>query len=149
VLELDDGTCIAESVAICRYLEEQQPQPPLMGVDVRDRAIVEMWQRRMELELFRYVGDTFAHSAEFFKTRVTQVPAYAEVARQLAQKQLAWLDQVLADRPFVAGDCYTIADITALVAIDLGTPSVFSIQADQKHLARWYETVANRPSAKA
>ena len=149
VLELDDGTCIAESVAICRYFEEIHPEPPLMGTDARDRALVEMWNRRMELDLFRWVGDTFAHTAEFFRNRIRQVPAYAETTRERALGQLGWLDGVFADRPFAAGERFTIADITALVAIELGTPSVFRIAPGQKHLARWYEQVASRPSAKA
>lgn len=150
VLELDDGTCLPESVAICRYFEETHPEPPLMGVDTRDRARVEMWNRRMELELFRHVADFFRNTGEFFKTRITQVPAVGDVARALAAKRLVWLDDSLADgRPFIAGDRYTIADITALVAIQLGTPSVFGITPDQPHLTRWYEVAAARPSAQA
>ena len=150
VLELDDGTCLPESVAICRYFEETHPEPPLMGVDTCDRARVEMWNRRMELDLFRNVGDFFRNTGEFFKTRITQVPAVGDVTRALAAKRLAWLDDSLADgRPFIAGDRYTIADITALVAIQLGTPSVFEIAPEQRHLARWYEAVAARPSAQA
>lgn len=149
VLELDDGTCISESVAICRYFEDTHPDPPLMGVDARDRAIVEMWNRRMELELFRHVGDVFQNSVEFFKTRVNQIPAVAEEARRLAHERLAWLEESLADRPFIAGDRFTIADITALISIDLGTPSVFQITPEQKNLTRWHAAVSGRPSVKA
>ncbi len=149
VLELDDGTCISESVAICRYFEELHPNPPLMGVDGRDRAIVEMWQRRMEFELLQAIANSFRHRHEFFKGRIAQVPEYAEVSRQHAEKSLAWLDEVLADRPFVAGERYTIADITALVAVDFGRVSKLRIQPEQKNLTRWYEAVSSRPSAKA
>jgi glutathione S-transferase len=149
VLELDDGTCISESVAICRYFEELYPNPPLMGVDARDRAIVEMWQRRMEFELLQSIANSFRHRHEFFKGRIAQVPEYAEVSRQNAEKSLAWLDEALADRPFVAGERYTIADITALVAIDFGRVSKIRIQPEQKNLTRWYEAVSSRPSAKA
>lgn len=149
VLELDDGTCIAESVAICRYFEELHPNPPLMGVDACDRAIVEMWQRRMEFELLQTIANSFRHRHEFFKGRIAQVPEYAEVSRQNAEKSLAWLDEVLADRPFVAGERYTIADITALVAVDFGRVSKLRIQPEQKNLTRWYEAVSSRPSAKA
>ena len=74
VLELDDGTCIAESVAICRYFEETQPNPPLLGTDAKDRALVEMWQRRMELELFRNVTGCFQNTHAFFKGHIPQVP---------------------------------------------------------------------------
>ena len=104
MLELDDGTCIAESVAICRYFEETHPNPPLMGGDATDRAVVEMWQRRVELEVFRNVTATFQNTHDFFKGRIEQVPAYGEVARKAARARLAWLDAELANRPFVAGD---------------------------------------------
>ena len=85
VLELDDGTCIAESVAICRYFEETQPKPPLLGTDAKDRALVEMWQRRMELELFRHVTGSFQNTHDFFKGRIEQVPEYGEVCRKRAR----------------------------------------------------------------
>lgn len=149
VLELDDGTQIAESVAICRYFEELHPEPPLLGTDARDRALVEMWQRRMELELFRYVTGCFQNTHDFFKGRIEQVPAYGEVCRKTARARLAWLDGELANRPFVAGDRYTIADVTALVALDFGRVVDVRVAPEQKHLLRWYETVSSRPSAKA
>jgi glutathione S-transferase len=149
MLELDDGTCIAESVAICRYFERLHPDPPLMGGDARDEALVEMWQRRMELELFRYVTGCFQNTHEFFKGRIEQVPAYGEVCRKAARHRLAWLDRELAGRPFVAGARYTIADITALAALDFGRVCDIRIAPEQKHLARWHESVSARPSAKA
>jgi glutathione S-transferase len=149
VLELDDGTCIAESVAICRYFEEIQPQPPLLGTDAKDRAWVEMWQRRMELELFRYVTGCFQNTHKFFAGRIPQVPEYGEVCRNAARARLAWLDAELAGRTFVAGERYTIADITALCAIDFGRVSDIRIAPEQKHLARWHEAVSSRPSARA
>lgn len=149
VLELDDGTCIAETVAICRYFEELHPQPPLMGVDAKDKAIVEMWQRRMELELLIPIADAFRQRHEFFKGRILQVPEYAEAQKKNAESTLAWLDQDLGDRPFIAGDRYTIADITALCAIDFGRVSKIKIAPDQNNLTRWYEAVSSRPSVKA
>jgi glutathione S-transferase len=149
VLELDDGTCIAESVAICRYFEETHPDPPLMGVDARDRAIVEMWNRRMEIELMRSITETFRNTHEFFKGRIEQVPAYADVCRRRAAAHLTWLDEEFSNRAFVAGERYSIADITALVAIDFGRVCDIRIAPDQKNLTRWYDAVAARPSAKA
>jgi glutathione S-transferase len=149
MLELDDGTCIAESVAICRYFEETHPEPPLMGVGPKDRALVEMWQRRVELELFRAVTTAFQNTHDFFKGRIEQVPAYGEVARKTGRARLAWLDAELASRPFVAGDRYTIADITLLVAIDFGRVVDMRIDPAQKNLQRWHESVSARPSAKA
>ncbi len=149
VLELDDGTHLAESVAICRYFEELHPQPSLMGVDAKDKAVVEMWQRRIELGLFLPTADAFRQRHEFFKGRILQVPEYAEVQKKNVESFLAWLDGALADRPFIAGERYTIADITALCAVDFGRVSKIKIAPEQKNLARWYEAVASRPSAKA
>ena len=149
VLELDDGTCVAESVAICRYFEEAQPEPPLLGTDARDRALVEMWQRRMEFEVALPIMQCFRNTHDFFKGRIEQVAEYGEVCRRSAGKRLAWLDGELAGREFVAGDRFTIADITALVGIDFGRITKIGIQPDQKHLQRWHEAVSSRPSAKA
>ena len=149
VLELDDGTTIAESVAICRYFEELQPDPPLMGTDAKDRAVVEMWQRRMEFELFLPITQVFRNGHAFFKGRIPQVPAYGEVCRKHAEQRLEWLDGVLADRPFVAGERYTVADITALCAIDFGRVSNIRVTPEQPNLARWHAVVSSRPSAKA
>ena len=149
MLELDDGTCIAETVAICRYFEAKQPNPPLMGTDAKDQAVVEMWQRRMELELFRHVTGCFQNTHDFFKGRIEQIPAFGEVCRKTARARLAWLDGDLANRPFIAGDRYTIADITALCALDFGRVVEIRIAPEQKNLLRWYESVSSRPSAKA
>lgn len=150
VLELDDGRCLSESVAICRYLEGVKPEPALMGVDPEDTAMIEMWNRRLELELFlNGVGAYFRNTAAFFAEKYVQSPEAAAEAKRKATEQLAWLDSVLADRPFVAGSRFSIADITALVAVDLGTPSVFEVAPEQKHLARWHGAVSSRPSAGA
>ncbi len=149
VLELDDGTCIAESVAICRYFEELHPEPPLFGVGAKDRAIVEMWNRRIEFTLFIPIADSFRQRHEFFKGRIRQCPEYAEIQRQNAEDSLKWLETELANRRFIAGDKLTIADITAMVAVDFGRISKIAIQPDQKNLARWHAEVSARPSAKA
>jgi glutathione S-transferase len=149
ILELDDGTIVAESVAICRYFEETNPNPPLMGTDARDRALVEMWQRRMELGLLSNTTGCFRNTHAFFKGRIPQVPEYGAVCKEAAAKQFTWLDGELAKTRFVAGDRYTIADITALVAIDFGKVSDIRLQPEQKNLARWYQEVSTRPSAKA
>jgi glutathione S-transferase len=149
VLELDDGTCIAESVAICRYFEGLHPEPPLMGVDVKDRAIVEMWNRRMEFAVLQPIADAFRQRHEFFKGRIRQCPDYAELQKQNAEDSLKWLDTELASRKFIAGDRYTIADITAMIAIDFGRVSKIGIQPEHKNLERWHAEVSARPSAKA
>jgi glutathione S-transferase len=149
VLELDDGTCIAESVAICRYFEETQPQPPLMGTGARERALVEMWQRRMEHEIFIPITQVFRNSHPFFKGRIPQVPEYGEACRKAAEARLRWLDEVLGEHQFIAGDRYTIADITAQCGIDFGRVSDIRIAPEQKNLARWHAAVSARPSARA
>ena len=149
VLELDDGTCLAESIAICRYFEAKQPEPPLFGIDGRDRALVEMWDRRMEAELFRNVAGTFQNTHEFFRGRIEQIPAFGERCRKAARERLAWVDRELAGRTFIAGERYSVADITALCAIDFGRIVDIRIAPEQKHLARWHEAVSARPSAKA
>jgi glutathione S-transferase len=149
VLELDDGTYIAESVAICRYFEETKPEPRLMGVDAKDKAVVEMWNRRMEFEILSMTAGAFRNTSDFFKGRIPQVKEYGEVCKNAAVKRLEWLDTVLADREFIAGPRYTIADITALIGIDFGRTTNIRIQENQKNLARWHEAVSSRPSAKA
>jgi glutathione S-transferase len=149
VLELDDGTLIAESVAICRYFEETHPNPPLMGIDAKDKALVEMWQRRMELEVFGPITQVFRNCHPFFKGRIPQVAEWGEVNRKWAVGRLSWLDNLLNDREFIAGSRYTIADITALCGVDFGKVSDIRIQAEQKNLARWHAAVSSRPSAKA
>ena len=149
VLQLDDGTILAETVAICRYFEETHPETRLMGTDARDKALVEMWQRRMELYLFASVTGAFRNTSDFFKGRIPQVPEYGEVCRQAAEKMFGMIDGFLADSKFIAGERYTIADITALVAIDFARLVKLRIVPEQKNLARWYEAVSSRPSAKA
>jgi len=149
VLELDDGTCISESIAICRYFEEIQPNPPLFGTDARDKAIVEMWQRRMEFEIFIPIAQVFRNTHPFFRGRIPQVPEFGETCRKAALANLQWLDSVLGDREFIAGERFTVADITALCGIDFARVSDIRIQPEQKNLARWYAAVSQRPSAKA
>jgi glutathione S-transferase len=149
VLELDDGTHIAESVAICRYFEEIQPEPALFGVGAKERATIEMWQRRMEFVLLAPIADAFRLQHEFFKGRIRQCPEYAAIRKEDALDSLQWLDTELAGHRFIAGDKFTIADITAMVAVDFGRLSNIRIQPNQSNLARWYQEVAARPSAKA
>jgi glutathione S-transferase len=120
-----------------------------MGVDATDAAFVEMWNRRMELEILSPVAAAFRHTHDFFKGRIKQVPEFGAVSKETALARLAWLDKELAGREFIAGDRYTIADITALVGIDFGRPTNIKIAPDQKNLERWHQAVSARPSAKA
>ena len=150
VLELDDGTCLAESVAICRYLEGLHPEPNLMGRDNREQAEIEMWNRRMELNLFGPVGRAFQHTNELFKGRLQQFPEYGATQRETAHQQLKWLDEQLGARNFIAGSRITIADITALVAVDFGAQMAgLKLDPALKNVARWHQGMSARPSARA
>jgi glutathione S-transferase len=156
VLELDDGARIADVMAICVYFETSQPQPPLMGVGARDRANVAAWQRRVEREGFLAVVEAFRNSTPGFKGRALpgpddyeQIPALAERGRARLGKFFGMMNACLADREFVAGQQYSIADITALVTVDFAGWIKLRIPDDCSHLRRWYDTVAARPSAKA
>jgi len=149
VLELDDGSCIAESVAICRYFEELQPEPALFGVGACERALVEMWNRRIELEIFAPVGHVWSHLSEVAKGRGRRIPEFGDIQKRVAIDRIAWLDEELDDREFVAGDRFSIADITTLCMIDFARTVDIPIQPDQTNLARWYSAVSARPSAKA
>ncbi|HKV53323.1 MAG TPA: glutathione S-transferase [Candidatus Binataceae bacterium] len=149
VLELDDGTHIAESVAICRYFEGLHPEPPLFGAGAKELAVVEMWNRRMEFNILGPTADAFRLQHEFFKGRIRQCPEYAAVQKENALERLQWLDTELANRHFIAGDRFSIADITAMVALDFGRIAGIRIGPDQKNLARWHQEVSSRPSAKA
>jgi glutathione S-transferase len=149
LLELDDGTLIAESIAICRYFESLQPEPPLFGKGAVEIAKVEMWNRRMELEILRPIGDAFEHLSPFWKGRREQCAEYGEMARKAAADRLAWLDRELAERPFIAGDNYTVADITAQCALVLGKNTGTPIPPELPHLQRWFSQVTSRPTARA
>ncbi len=149
VLELDDGSHISQSVAICRYFEEWHPEPALMGINPTDRAVVEMWQRHMEFEVLIPISQVFRNTHPFFAGRLPQVPEYGEICRKHAERSLLWLDELLAQRRYIAGERYTIADITALCGIDFGRVSKIRFTPEQKNLARWYAEVSSRTSAKA
>jgi glutathione S-transferase len=149
-LELDDGNVICESIAICRYFEELHPEPPLFGVDAMERAMVEMWQRRLELGLLYPVAHAFRHSHPAMKAMETpQVAPWAEACKQHATEAMALIDEALRDRPFIAGDRFTVADITGLVALDFTKPARIAIPEPLTHLRRWRDALAARPSAQA
>jgi len=150
ILILDDGTTIAETVAICRYFEELHPQPALFGTGALERALTEMWQRRVELGLFHHVAQAFRHlHPSMAPLEVPQVPAWGEANKPKALEALGKLDRQLASNRFIAGEHYSIADITALVAVDFMKPARIVRPADFLNVARWYDEVSARPSAKA
>jgi glutathione S-transferase len=149
VLELDDGSHLAESVAICRYLEGMHPEPNLMGKDSREQASIEQWNRRVEMGVFGSVARTFQNTSDFFKGRIQQFPEYGKVQAETAQNQFKLLDELIGDRPFIAGNRFTIADITALVAVDFGAQAGVQYDPALKNLSRWHQSISSRPSAKA
>ena len=149
VLELDDGTHLAESIAICRYFEELHPQPPLFGTTTLERAQIEMWNRRMELEIQLPIQDVFVHLNEFWAGRRPQVPEYGRVQQARVLERMAWLNRELADRPYIAGDHYTVADITAQCALVMGKGTGSKIPDDLTNLTRWFDLVTSRPTARA
>ncbi len=150
VLVLDDGTAISESVAICRYFEELQPEPPLFGTGAVGKAEVEMWNRRVELGLFAAVASVFRHlHPRMAHLEVPQVTPWGEANREKVNAELTKLDRRLAESPFIAGPEYSIADITALVAIDFMKPAKLAAPDGHANVMRWYREVAARPSASA
>ena len=150
VLELDDGTIVSESVAICRYFEELHPEPALMGVDAVDKAVVEMWQRRMEMHLLLLVANVFRHAHPAMADwEVPQIKEFSEANKPKVMATLAWLNDELKDREFIAGERFSIADITAMIAIDFMKPARLQVPEDHEHLLAWYKNVKARPSADA
>ena len=149
VLELDDGSAIAESLAICRYLEALHPQPPLMGQTPQVSAQIEMWTLRMDHELSQPIALAFVHSSDFYRGRVEQVPEVAGWARNRALQTMAWLDGELAERSHIAGDDYTLADIVAQCACVLGKGVRLRIPPEMTNLSRWFAQVSARPTARA
>jgi glutathione S-transferase len=131
VLHLDNGTALAESLAICRYIETLHPHPPLWG------------------EVSTPIVEIFRHSGDFYRGRIVQVPAYAEWLREQIVLTLKWLDGELAGRPFIAGSQYTMADIVAQCAFVLGKAVGIRIPSEQTNLARWFAEVTARPTARA
>jgi glutathione S-transferase len=148
-LVLDDGTVITESMAICRYFEGLRPEPPLFGRGGREEALVEMWNRRIELNLYEAVSAVFRHLHPAMREMENQIPEWGEANKPRAIALLALLDRELADRLYVAGDHYSVADITGLVAIDFMKPARLEVPEEFASLRRWHAQVTARPSAKA
>ena len=149
-LQLDDGTIITESMAICRYFESLHPDPPLFGRGAKEAALVEMWERRMEFHLLGPVSHVFRNSHPAMKEmEVPQVPAWAEAKKPRVIDFLALLDRELQGRRYVAGDAYTVADITGMIAVDFMKPAKLAVPDEMTNVRRWHDEVAARPSARA
>lgn len=149
VLELDDGSYISETVAICRYFEELNPGTPLFGGDPKSKAVIEMWQRRVELNYYTNVAYCFRNVTGFFKDRETPVKEWGEICGVEAMKFYDVLEQQLADNEFIAGDQFSIADITGICAMDFA--KVMKLNPEERHVnvQRWRKQISARPSAQA
>jgi glutathione S-transferase len=150
VLELDDGTAISESVAICRYLEAAHPTPALFGSNGKDQALIEMWIRRAEFQVSRPIGMVWRHADPRTAFLGGQFPDFGQANRPLATDAMHWLDRELSDgRPFIAGDHYSMADIVMLCTLDFGAFIGLGLPDDAPHLLAWHQKVSARPSASA
>lgn len=156
VLELDDGTCLSEVIAICQYLEDLQPEPPLMGKGSLERAKVLMWNAKVEQLGLWAMADAFRNAAKGLKGRAVpgpesyeQIPELAERGRRRVTRFFHRLDGQLADHRYVAGDNFSIADIAALVVVDFAAWIKLPVPDDAENLKRWYAEVSARPSAAA
>lgn len=153
VLELDDGTCIAESVAICRYIEAEHPQPNLFGTTAVELGLIEMGNRHIELELLSQIGISWVNGpivARMAAGRFPQIPEAKALSDERVRSYYTRLDREFESREYVAASRFSIADITALIAIDFASAMVdLKPEPGLESLWRWHELVSSRPSAKA
>jgi glutathione S-transferase len=150
-LELDDGFVLAEITAICEYLEETHPKPPLIGSNPKERAETRMWTRRIDLNIVEPManGFRFSQGLPLFKERVRCIPQAADELKATAKDKLAWLDGQIAGRQFIVGDRFTLADILLYAFLDFGGQVGQPLDSANKNLAAWYERVKARPSVAA
>ncbi|HTY56823.1 MAG TPA: glutathione S-transferase family protein [Candidatus Binataceae bacterium] len=150
-LELDNGKCIGETVAICEYLEEKNPNPPLIGTTAEERANTRQWQRRIEMQITEhlYNGFRYGEGIELFKPRMRVLPEASPGLKAIVQDKLKWLDGQLQGKQFIAGDKFTIADIILYCALDFGADFNQKIDPSLSNVNAWFKRVDSRPSAKA
>ena len=148
-LVLDDGTAISETVAICRYFEETNPEPPLFGTTPTEKALVDMWVRRVEFVLMMPVGNYWRHAHPRTAALLTQYKDFGESNQETYRNALKWLDRELTDREFIAGDRYTVADICALTTVDFAKWIGLPVPEEFGNVTAWQARVTARPSARA
>ena len=150
-LELDDGSVIAETVAICEYLEEMQPTPALVGSSAKERAHNRMWTRRVELNITEnmYNGFRFAEGIDIFRNRMVCIPEAADGLKAKGRAGREWLDGLIAGREYIAGDTVTLADVVLYCCMDFCKDVGQPVDPDLKHLGAWYQRMGARPSAGA
>ena len=148
-LELDDGAFISETVAICRYFEETQPEPSLFGRTPVEKATVDMWIRRVEFQVMSPVGNFWRHAHPRTAALLTQFKDFGESNREIYVNAQRWLDRELADKPWVAGQAYSMADICLLSTVDFADWIGLPLEAEFSNLTRWHARATARPSASA
>jgi glutathione S-transferase len=150
-LELDNGVFIAEITAICEYLEDKHPNPPLIGATAEERAVTRMWTRRIDLQIAEPMLNGFraAEGHELFKTRVRLLPQAAADLKLLAQERITWLDGLIAGKTYIAGDRFTLADILLYCMMDFARTVGQPVNRDNANIAAWFDRVGARPSAEA
>lgn len=151
VLELDDGTMLAETVAICEYLEELHPEPVLIGATPEARALTRMWTRRVDLMVVQPLTTGFrgAEGLSLFKDRVRCLPQAADDLKLTAREGLQWLERQMGDRKYIAGDEVSMADILLFSFVEFGALVGQALDRNNRRLATWHERMASRPSAAA
>jgi glutathione S-transferase len=150
-LELDDGSFLSEILPICEYLEERHPRPTLLGDTPEERAKTRMWCRRIDLNIVEPMANGFryAEGLALFKDRIRVIPQAADDLKAIAREKLAWLDGLMGDNEWIAGDRFTLADVFLFAFLDFGRTVGQGIDAKAAWLPRWFERVAARPSAES
>ena len=150
-LELDDGRYVAEITAICEYLEEKHPQPPLIGTTPEERAITRMWTRRLDLNVIEPMANGFryAEGLALFKDRMRTIPHAADDLKAIAREKLAWVDGLMKGNEFICGSRFTLADILLYAFLDFGAVVGQKFDASLTWIPGWFERVSARPSATA
>ena len=150
-LELDDGSHLAEITAICEYLEERHPDPPLVGATPEERAKTRMWTRRVDLNIIEPMANGFryAEGLALFKDRIHVIPQAADDLKEIAREKLAWLDGLIEGREFIAGDRFSLAGIILYAFLEFGASVGQNLDPKLENLSGWYTRVAARPSVEA
>ena len=148
-LELDDGTCISETVAICRYFEETHPEPPMFGRTAVEKALVDQWIRRVEFAVMMPVGNFWRHAHPFTAALLTQFKDFGESIKETYRGAQKYIDRELVGREFLVGDSYTMADICLLSTVDFAEWIGLPVEDEFTNLKAWRERVKARPSADA
>jgi len=150
-LELDDGSFLSETVAICEYIEELHPAPPLIGSNPQERAEARMWRQRVDLNICQHIANAyrFGRGLKRFESRIVCVPEASEGLKRIAADRLRWLDGQIAGKTFICGERFTLADIKLYCWLDFGGQVGQPMDPANGNIAAWFARVAKRESEKA